>query len=140
MTAASASFGELVASGVLTEAQARAITHAINASLTAALQPVTVQLQQLSAEVKATRVMASKAYNATCHEGGARPFVPVPNAAGALAPEGGAPLRARAALVALTMEQAASWCRHYGIDPPPDSLYERKRAVAAELGVLVSLE
>lgn len=140
MTAASASFGELVASGVLTEAQAQAIAQAINASLTAALQPLTAQLQQLSAEVTAARVLASKAYNATCNEGGARPFVPVPNAAGALTPEGTPPLRDRAALVALTMEQAASWCRHYGIDPPPDSLYERKRAVAAELGALVSLE
>ena len=151
MTAASVSLGALVASGGLTDAQmqamAKSITQSVNANVTAhltaqlqaQLQPLKTQLQALSADLLATRVLYSKSYNATCGEGGARPYTPVPNAAGELSPHGEQPLRDRSALVALTMERAAAWCQFYGIAPPA-TLQDRKRAVAAELGVVVPLE
>ena len=154
MTAASVSFGALVASGGVTDAQmqamANSITQSVNANMTAQLQaqlqplqaqlqPLQTQLQALSADLLATRVLACKSYNATCGEGGARPYTPVPNAAGELSPHGVPPLRDRSALVALTMARAAAWCQFYGI-APPTTLQDRKRAVAAELGVVVPLE
>ena len=112
----------------------------MNASLATQLQPLTARLHELSADLLATCILACKSYNATCDEGGARPYTPVPNAAGALAPSGVQPLCNRDELVALDAEAcAAIWCQHYGIIPP-DTLQERKRAVAAELGVMVSLD
>ena len=113
MTAAAASYGALVASGGLADAQMQAladsITQSVIASVTAQLQPLQTQLQALQAQLQAlsahalaTRVLASKSYNATCGEGGARPYTPVPNAAGELSPHGVQPLRDRDALVALT--------------------------------------
>ena len=150
MTAASASLGALVASGGLADAQMQAmvdsITQSVLASVTAQLQPLQAQLQPLqtqlqalSADVLATRVLACKSYNATCDEVGVRPYTPVPNAAGELAPHGVQPLRNRDALVALTDELADAWCQFYGIAPPA-TLQDRKRAVAAELGVVVQLD
>jgi hypothetical protein len=147
MTAASVSLGALVASGGVTDAQmqamANSITQSVNANMTAQLQaqlqPLQTQLQALSADLLATRVLYCKSYNATCGEGGARPYTPVPNAAGELSPHGEQPLRDRSALDALTMERAAAWCQFYGI-ATPTTLQDRKRAVAAELGVVVPLE
>jgi hypothetical protein len=146
LNAASVSFGALVASGGISDAQVQAMTANITASVTASvtnamaaqLQPVTLQLQRLSDDLLATRVLACKSYNATCGEGGARPYVPVPNAAGVLVPAGEQQLLNRDALVGLTAARAARWCMHYGIASPA-ALADRRSAVAAQLGVVALL-
>jgi hypothetical protein len=93
------------------------------------------QLADIASGLAETRALACMAYNAQCAEGGARPYVAVPNAAGALAPAGEAPLTSRDALMSLTMPRASAWCVHYGVAPASPTLATRRRAVAAQLGV-----
>ena len=151
MKAAAESFGGLIATGGLSDAQVDAlttsVTQAMRAQLTELLQPIQTQLdaqadqlRRVSDDVLATRVLACKSYNATCGEGGARPYTPVPNAYGEFQPHGATALRDRDALMELDAERAARWCKHYGVDPPPEGLAERKRLVAAELGAVVLLD
>ena len=140
LTAASVAMGALIASGGLTDAQMQSMVQSISQSVAQSVNAsMTTQLQALTADLSATRVLACKSYNCTCGEGYARPYTPVPNAAGVLTPHGVPPLQNRGALVALTMARAAVWCQHYGITPPA-TLQDRKRAVATELGVVVPLE
>lgn len=142
------------ASGGLQDAQVDAIVRRVTASVAASVNEiVAAHLLPLRAEVKAqgvmladvstacreTRVLACKAYNAQCGEGTALPYMPVPNAAGAMRPTGeNEPLTSRAALLALSAESAAKWCEHYGIAPPP-ALEDRRRAVAKQLGVSIAM-
>jgi hypothetical protein len=146
LQAASVSMAQLAGAGGLPAAQAQSLKdelkQAMTQALAAQLQPLTgqltqqnTQLAQISSNVDSLRILASKTHNATCGEGGVRPYVGVPNGAGVLCPPGEAPLTSRAALLDLSTARAAAWCAHYGIAPVPASLVARRSAVAAALGL-----
>jgi hypothetical protein len=107
-------------------------------ALTAAQAQTTAALAVVLAAVLRSEVTACKAYNSNCRDGGVRPFVPVPNAAGALAPPGLAPLRSFAELEALNDAALTAWCAHYALVAVPQQLAARRRRVAAELGAIPS--
>ena len=119
------------------------VTASVNEIVAAHLLPLRAVLAgaqgQMLADVstasRETRVLACKAYNAQCGEGTALPYMPVPNAAGAVRPTcENEPLTSDATLLELSAESAAKWCEHYGIAAPP-ALEDRRRAVAKQLGV-----
>lgn len=85
--------------------------------ITAQLVQQTTQMAQISSNVDSLRILASKTHNATCGEGGLRPFIGVPNEGGALCPPSESLLTSRAAVLGLSAARAGAWCTHYGIDP-----------------------
>ena len=119
----------------------------LQAQMTAALTALqqaqaqtTAALTALQAAVLRSEVTAAKAYNGGARDGAARPFVPVPNAAGLLAPAGPAgaplaPLHSFADLRALNGAQLAAWCAHYGA-AAPQALAQRRVSVAHALGAV----
>ena len=131
------------------QAQLQALT-AAQVQIIAALQPMQAQLQALTATQAQTtavladvhasvlrrEVVACKSYNINCNDGSAHPFMPVPNATGALAPPGLAPLRSFAELEALNGAALTAWCAHYALADVPQQLAARRRRVAAELGAI----
>lgn len=149
LTAAGASLTALSAAGGLSAAQlqglqqsiTQAVTFAVTQAMSAQLQPINAQLAQqgaqlaqLAAQQAFLMTLASKTHNVTCGEGGIRPYVPVPNAAGVLAPPGEQPLLNRAALLDLNAARSAAWCAHYGA-PVDGTLADRHAHIASALGL-----
>jgi len=149
LTAAGASLAALSAAGGLQAAQlqglqqsiTQAVTAAVTQAMSAQLQPITAQLAQQGAQLAqqgaqlaSLMTLASKTHNATCGEGGIRPYVPVPNAAGVLAPPGEQPLLNRAALLDLNAPRSVAWCAHYGA-PVGGTLAARRALIASQLGL-----
>jgi hypothetical protein len=81
--------------------QAQAQTNATLVAMQQAQAQTNATLAALTAAVQRSETVAAKAYNGGCRDGGARPFVPVPNAAGVHAPAALLPLRNFAELRAL---------------------------------------
>ena len=123
-----------------TTAQMTAALTALQQSQAQSQAQTTAALTALQAAVLRSEVTAAKAYNGGARDGAARPFVPVPNAAGLLAPAGpaGAPLatlHSFADLRALNGAQLAAWCAHYGA-AAPQALAQRRVSVAHALGAV----
>jgi hypothetical protein len=140
----------------------QAVTAAVTQAMSAQLQPITAQLAQQGAQLAqqgtqlaqqgaqlaqqgaqlaqqgtqlaSLMTLASKTHNATCGEGGIRPYVPVPNAAGVLAPPGEQPVLNRAALLDLNAPRSVAWCAHYGA-PVGGTLAARRALIASQLGL-----
>ena len=156
LTAAGGSLAALSAAGGLQAAQlqglqqsiTQAVTAAVTQAMSAQLQPITAQLAQQGAQLAqqgaqlaqqgtqlaSLMTLASKTHNATCGEGGIRPYVPVPNAAGVLAPPGEQPVLNRAALLDLNAPRSVAWCAHYGA-PVGGTLAARRALIASQLGL-----
>jgi hypothetical protein len=122
------------------QAQMTAALAALQQSQAQATAQMTAALAALQAAVLRSEVTAAKAYNGGARDGAARPFVPVPNAAGLLAPAGPAgaplaPLHSFADLRALNGAQLAAWCAHYGA-AAPQALAQRRVSVAHALGAV----
>lgn len=156
-----AAFGALNCQGGVSDAQVARITgdvtQALQTSLSAQMQAgfdslraevgaLTQKVGALESKVGAlesvvnrSSILAAKAYNATCGEGGVRSYTEVPNADGDTCPASEQPLRNRAALMALNLNSAGTWCKHYGVAPLPRSAPARRKAVAAHLGIAPGL-
>jgi hypothetical protein len=93
------------------------------------------QMNNMQGHVVASRSLAARAWNASCGDGITRPYVPVPNGVGAMAPPGRPAVRNTVELRALTGPQLSVWCNFYGMMPAP--LVQNRRAqLAASLGVM----
>ncbi len=100
-----------------------------------AQQQTSAALQALQAAVLRSEVNAAKAYNSGCRD--ARPFMPVPNNAGATAPVGCAPLPSFADIRALNGQELLAWCAHFGVPATAATLLlERRQRLAAALGTV----
>jgi hypothetical protein len=84
------------------QAAAAAQAQAQAQALAAVLAGIQNQLAQLVALSVENKVLASRAYNAGCRDGAARPFLPVPGAGGVDAPVGQVSLQNFAQLLALS--------------------------------------
>lgn len=133
-----AALAPLVATQAQTTA-ALATLQATQAQTTAALAQTTAALATLHASVMRLEVRSALTYNTTCGNGIDRAYVPVPNAAGVVAPVGYALLQNLPALHALSGPQLATWCGHYGL-LQTGSLSLRRHRVAGALGLSVSAE
>jgi hypothetical protein len=124
-----------------TQAQTTQALQALQQSVQALHQAqaqTAVVLQGLQQAVTRSETTAAKAYNGGCRDGAARPFVPVPNAAGLVVPAAPAALaapRSFADLMALNGQQLGAWCAHYGI-AAPQALAQRRINVALALGAV----
>jgi hypothetical protein len=115
--------------------QAQAQTTATLAAMQQAQAQTNATLAALTAAVQRSETVAAKAYNGGCRDGGARPFVPVPNAAGVHAPAALLPLRNFAELRALNGAHVNAWCAHYNL-AAPRALADRRSCVAVALGAV----
>ena len=106
----------------------------MQAQLNAMQNNMQARMNTLEGHVIAARSMAARAWNATCNDGISRPYVPVPNDAGATAPPGVPAVGNMIELLALNGPQLNAWCDLYGVVPAAD-LHERRVQLAESLGV-----
>jgi hypothetical protein len=126
-TTAAGAVDALSAAGGISAAQ-------VTAAVAVAVAPLTAAVAALQAQVAASHALSARAWNASCGDGVSRPYTPVPNAAGAAAPPGEAPVLTMAQLTALTAAQLNAWCGHYGV-PLANTLSKRRGQLALQLGV-----
>ena len=110
------------------------------------LGAVQTQVQSLPPQVAAMQVqlayihsLSARSWNATCGDGITKPYVPVPNSAGATTPPGALPVSNMGELRALNGPQLHAWCTHYGV-PPSNVLAKRRGQLAQQLGVTLVQE
>ena len=93
-------------------------------------------LNQLLAGQAAQSTLLAKLHNRQCGDGRSVPFLPVPNGAGNLVPQGLQPLHDVDAICALTHNQLAVWLGHFGAALQPSTVH-RRLALCMQLGVHV---
>jgi hypothetical protein len=116
------------------QAQMNAMQNNMQAQMNAMQNNMQAQMNAMEGHVIASRSMAARAWNAACGDGITRPYVPVPNDAGATTPPGMPAVGDVVHLSALNGPQLTAWCNLYGVVPAA-GLRARRAQLAASLGV-----